>query len=61
LQTIITGLLTTYIFTDENFVLDFTISELWFCFVLVCGGWMLPQSEAEIAEKKYKGKFNSLC
>ncbi|WP_313805991.1 amino acid permease [Flavobacterium sp.] len=59
--TIVTGLVVglPIFFTDENFVLDFTSIGTLFAFVLVCGGVLMlsPQSEAELIERKTKGKF----
>ena len=46
------------IFTDENFVLDFTSIGTLFAFVLVCGGvLMLPPQKNEDYTEKTKGKF----
>ena len=59
--TIVTGLVVgiPIFFTDENFVLDFTSIGTLFAFVLVCGGVLMlsPQSEAELEQRKTKGKF----
>ena len=59
--TIITGLVVglPIFFTDEDFVLDFTSIGTLFAFVLVCGGVLMlsPQSEAELAERRTRGKF----
>jgi amino acid transporter len=58
--TIITGLVVglPMLFTDENFILDFTSIGTLFAFVLVCGGvLMLPSQTAEEAAKPTKGKF----
>lgn len=54
-STIVTGIVVgiPILFTDENFVLDFTSIGTLFAFVLVCGGvLLLPKRE------KVKGRFN---
>jgi amino acid transporter len=53
--TIITGLVVgiPIIFTDKNFVLDFTSIATLFAFVLVCGGVLLIPRKENAA-----GKFN---
>lgn len=53
-STIVTGLVVgiPILFTDENFVLDFTSIGTLFAFVLVCGGvLMLPRQETKVAGK----------